>query len=65
MAHLQVTTPGTDKLKDLFASDEGMAALAEQVLNQVLDAQPGNIESVWHRFSINDQHSKVRGYTYD
>jgi transposase-like protein len=39
MAHLQVTTPGTDKLKDLFASDEGMAALVEQVLNQVLDAQ--------------------------
>jgi len=29
----------TDKLKYLFASDEGMAALAEQVLNQVLDAQ--------------------------
>ena len=39
MAHLQVTTPGTDKLKDLFASDEGLAALAEQVLNQILDAQ--------------------------
>jgi len=39
MAHLQVTTPGTDKLKDLFASDEGMAALAEEILNQVLDAQ--------------------------
>ena len=38
MAHLQVTTPGTDKLKDLFAGDAGMAALAEQVLNQVLDA---------------------------
>jgi len=38
MAHLQVTID-TDKLKDLFASDEGMAALAEQVLNQVLDAQ--------------------------
>ena len=39
MAHLQVTTPGTDKLKDLFAGDAGMAALAEQVLNQVLEAQ--------------------------
>ena len=38
MAHLQVTID-TDKLKDLFASDEGMAALAEQVLNQVLGAQ--------------------------
>jgi transposase-like protein len=38
MAHLQVTID-TDKLKDLFASDAGMAALAEQVLNQVLDAQ--------------------------
>lgn len=38
MAHLQVTID-TDKLKDLFASDEGMAALAEEVLNQVLDAQ--------------------------
>jgi len=38
MAHLQVTID-TDKLKDLFASDEGMAALAEEILNQVLDAQ--------------------------
>ena len=38
MAHLQVTID-TDKLKDLFATDEGMAALAEQILNQVLDAQ--------------------------
>ena len=38
MAHLQVTID-TDKLKDLFASDAGMAALAEQILNQVLDAQ--------------------------
>jgi transposase-like protein len=38
MAHLKVTID-TDKLKDLFASDEGMAALAEQILNQVLDAQ--------------------------
>jgi hypothetical protein len=37
MDHLQVTID-TDKLKDLFASDEGMAALVEQVLNQVLDA---------------------------
>ena len=35
MSHLQVAID-TDKLKDLFASDEGMAALAEQVLNQVL-----------------------------
>jgi transposase-like protein len=38
VAHLQVTID-TDKLKDLFAFDEGMAALAEQILNQVLDAQ--------------------------
>ena len=38
MAHLRVTID-TDKLEDLFASDEGLAALAEQVLNQVLDAQ--------------------------
>ena len=38
MAHLQVTID-TDKLKDLFASDEGMAELAEEVLNQVLEAQ--------------------------
>jgi transposase-like protein len=38
MAHLQVTID-TDKLKDLFAGDAGMAALAEQVLNQVLEAQ--------------------------
>jgi len=38
MAHLQVTID-TDKLKDLFASDQGMAALAEEILNQVLDAQ--------------------------
>jgi transposase-like protein len=38
MAHLQVTID-TDKLKDLFASDAGMAALAEEILNQVLDAQ--------------------------
>jgi transposase-like protein len=38
MAHLQVTID-TDKLKDLFASDEGMAALAEEILNQVLEAQ--------------------------
>ena len=38
MARLQVTID-TDKLKDLFASDEGMAVLAEEVLNQVLDAQ--------------------------
>jgi len=38
MAQLQVTID-TDKLKDLFAGDEGMAALAEQVLNQVLEAQ--------------------------
>jgi len=38
MAQLQVTID-TDKLKDLFAGDAGMAALAEQVLNQVLEAQ--------------------------
>ena len=38
MAHLQVTID-TNKLKDLFASEEGMAALAEQVPKQVLDAQ--------------------------
>jgi len=38
MAHLKVTID-TDKLKDLFASDEGMTALAEEILNQVLDAQ--------------------------
>jgi transposase-like protein len=38
MAHLQVTID-TDKLKDLFASDAGMAALAEEIMNQVLDAQ--------------------------
>lgn len=30
MAHLQVTID-TDKLKDLFASDEDMAALAEEI----------------------------------
>lgn len=38
MARLQVTID-TDKLKDLFAGDAGMAALAEQVLNQGLEAQ--------------------------
>lgn len=38
MAHLNVTID-TDKLKDLFSGDEGMAFLAEEVLNQVLDAQ--------------------------
>ena len=38
MAHLQVTID-TDKLKDLFAGDEGMTVLAEQILYQVLDAQ--------------------------
>lgn len=38
MARLEVTID-TDKLKDLFSGDEGMALLAEEVLNQVLDAQ--------------------------
>lgn len=38
MAHLEVTID-TDKLKDLFTGDEGMALLVEEVLNQVLDAQ--------------------------